>query len=155
MAQKITDDPVQQTKRLSAEMKSEDLAERSFSSVNVSSAALAFLGDSVYEITVRRHIVLECEGNILELNKRSKALTNAKAQAQIADSLMEILTEEETTVYKRGRNLKSLTAPRSCTISEYRRATGLEALFGYLYLAGRQNRIDELIRTGIINSYEK
>ncbi|MBQ9031028.1 MAG: ribonuclease III [Parasporobacterium sp.] len=112
---------------------------------NISSAALAFLGDSVFEINIRSRIVMACEGNAEELNKRSKSLTNAKAQSRIADRIGEILSEEELAVYKRGRNLKSLTAPKSCTISEYRRATGLEALMGYLFLQGRQERIDELI----------
>lgn len=119
------------------------------------SAALAFLGDSVFEVAVRSRIVRECEGNAEELNKRSKALTNAKAQARMADALMERLTEEETAVYKRGRNLKSLTAPKSCTISEYRRATGLEALIGYLYLEERYERIGELVGTGIRIIYEE
>lgn len=119
------------------------------------SAALAFLGDSVFEVAVRSRIVRECEGNAEELNKRSKALTNAKAQARMADALMVRLTEEETAVYKRGRNLKSLTAPKSCTISEYRRATGLEALIGYLYLEERYERIGELVGTGIRIIYEE
>ena len=150
MAQEITKGQIQQAKERNEEQTESRLPDKELP-VSISSAALAFLGDSVYEVTVRRQIVLACEGNALELNKRSKALTNAKAQAQLADSLMEILTEEETAVYKRGRNLKSLTAPKSCTISEYRRATGLEALMGYLYLAGRQDRIEELVRTGIGN----
>ena len=114
---------------------------------DASSQALAFLGDSVFEISIRQRIVRECEGNAEELNKRSKAVTNARTQARIADLLQEVLTEEELAVYKRGRNLKSLTAPKSCSISEYRRATGLEVLMGYLYLEGRQERIDELIDT--------
>ena len=123
--------------------------------IRTGSAALAFLGDSVFEVAVRSRIVRECEGNAEELNKRSKALTNAKAQAQMAISLMEELTEEEMSVYKRGRNLKSLTAPKSCTISEYRRATGLEALIGYLYLEEKTDRIAELVRIGIENMKEK
>lgn len=116
---------------------------------DASSHALAFLGDSVFEIHIRRRIVQECEGNAQELNKRSKAFTNARTQARIADILTEVLTEEELAVYKRGRNLKSLTAPKSCSISEYRRATGLEALMGYLYLEERQERIEELIETAV------
>ena len=115
----------------------------------VSSAALAFLGDSVYEVMIRNRVVEECIGNADELNKKSKALTNAKAQAHIADVLKDQLTEEELAVYKRGRNLKSLTAPRSCTISEYRRATGLEALMGYLYLENRKGRMEQLLETGL------
>ena len=116
---------------------------------NISSAALAFLGDSVFEINIRNRIVNECEGSADELNKRSKSYTNARAQAQMAHALLESLTEEEITVYKRGRNIKSLTAPKSCSISEYRSATGLETLMGHLYLEGRQDRITELIGAGI------
>ena len=107
--------------------------------------SLSFL--QIRQISIRQRIVRECEGNAEELNKRSKAVTNARTQARIADLLQDVLTEEELAVYKRGRNLKSLTAPKSCSISEYRRATGLEALMGYLYLEGRQERIDELIDT--------
>lgn len=116
---------------------------------NMSSAALAFLGDSVYELNIRNRVVNECEGSADELNKKSKALTNAKAQALIANVWQEMLTEEEMAVYKRGRNFKSISAPRSCSISEYRRATGVEALLGYLFLEGRTERIDELISAGI------
>lgn len=112
---------------------------------NMSSAALAFLGDSVFEINIRSRVVNECEGSADKLNIKSKALTNAKAQAKISDFLQDKLTEEEMAVFKRGRNLKSLSTPKSCSISEYRRATGLEALMGHLYLTGQQNRIDELI----------
>ena len=116
---------------------------------NISSAALAFLGDSVFEINIRNKIVNECEGNADELNKKSKALTNAKAQALMVNTLLELFSEEELAVYKRGRNLKSLSAPRSCTISEYRRATGLEALLGYLFLNENKERINELVEKGI------
>ena len=121
----------------------------------ISSAALAFLGDSVFELTIRTRIVRECEGNVQELNRRSKALTNARAQAQMAIHLLGQLTEEELAVYKRGRNLKSLTAPKSCSISEYRRATGLEALMGYLYLEGRESRIRELVDTAVTGISEQ
>ena len=115
----------------------------------ISSAALAFLGDSVFELEVRSGIVLGHDESSDALNKRSKTLTNAKAQAHMADQLQPVLTEEERAVYKRGRNYKSLTAPRSCSISEYRRATGLEALMGYLFLKGERERIRELVTAGI------
>lgn len=114
-----------------------------------SSAALAFLGDSVYEVNIRSRMVHSCEGNADELNKRSKALTNAVAQAHMADFLKSEMSEEEFAVYRRGRNMKTVSAPRSCSISEYRRATGLEVLMGYLFLLGRQERLDELLNIGI------
>lgn len=115
----------------------------------VSSPALAFLGDSVYELNIRAGLVRAGDLQAEELNRQSKALTNARAQARMADRLQEMMTAEELAVYKRGRNHKSVTAPKSCTISEYRRATGLEALMGFLFLEGDQARIDELIRAGI------
>lgn len=111
----------------------------------MSSAALAFLGDAVYELQIRSRVVEECDGSAAVLNKRVKALTNAKAQASLAELLKEKLTEEEMSVYKRGRNLKALSAPRSCSISEYRRATGIEALMGYLFLTDQNERIKELL----------
>ena len=114
-----------------------------------SSAVLAFLGDSVYEINIRSRIIREFKGNAGSLNSRAKALTNAKAQSQMVEALKDVFTEEETAVYKRGRNFKSPSVPRSCSVGEYRRATGLEALMGYLFILGRQERIDELISTGI------
>lgn len=125
------------------------MAEEVTNNQMVSSPALAFLGDSVYELNIRAGLVRAGDLQAEELNRQSKALTNAKAQARMADRLQEIMTAEELAVYKRGRNHKSVTAPKSCTISEYRRATGLEALMGYLFLEGDQARIDELIRAGI------
>lgn len=116
---------------------------------DISSAALAFLGDSVYETYIRERIVLSCGKSAGELNRFSKALTNAKAQAQMADELLNCLTEEESAVFRRGRNRKSLSVPASCSVSEYRRATGLEALMGFLYLEGRTERIRDLLEIGI------
>ena len=117
------------------------MAEEVTNNQMVSSPALAFLGDSVYELNIRAGLVRAGDLQAEELNRQSKALTNAKAQARMADRLQEIMTAEELAVYKRGRNHKSVTAPKSCTISEYRRATGLEALMGYLFLEGDQARI--------------
>ena len=116
---------------------------------HTSSAALAFLGDSVFELFLRSHIVQAYEESADALNKRSKLFTNARAQAHMADFLQDRLTDDELAVYKRGRNHKSLNAPKSCSISEYRRATGLEALMGYLFLKGEEERIRELITAGI------
>ena len=131
MAQKITVAPEQETVQ------------------KYSSAALAFLGDSVYELNIRSRILKEHRGNAGSLNNRSKALTNAKTQSRMAKALADILTEEEMSVYKRGRNYKSPSVPKSCSVGEYRRATGLEALIGYLFIVGRHDRIEELISEGI------
>ena len=121
---------------------------------SVSNLSLAFLGDSVYELVIRNLALLKHNGNAGDLNHITKEYTNAKAQAAISELLLEELSEEEMHIYKRGRNAKSVSAPKSCSISEYRRATGLEALFGHLYLDGKISRITELITKGL-EKYEQ
>ena len=115
----------------------------------VSSRSLAFLGDAVYELKIRKWALDKYNGKVGELNVMTKELVSAKAQAQIADGLADKLSEEEFRIFKRGRNVKSVPAPHSCSISEYRKATGLEALFGYLYIKGNEERIDELIKEAV------
>ena len=118
--------------------------------VTHSSLKLAFLGDAVYELVIRKQALDAVAGHVDKLNRFTKQHPMAAAQAKIADYLVssEVLTEEEQTVLKRGRNAKSASLPRSCTPAEYRKATGLEALMGYLYLEDRMDRVEELIRTG-------
>ena len=115
----------------------------------VSSRSLAFLGDAVYELKIRKWALDKYNGKVGELNIMTKELVSAKAQAQIADGLADELSEEEFRIFKRGRNVKSVPAPHSCSISEYRKATGLEALLGYLYIKGNEERIDELIKEAV------
>ncbi len=117
--------------------------------LDVSSLTLAFVGDSFYELILRERAVMLHNGNVNSVNKYTKHFSNARTQAQIAQLLAECFTEEELQIYKRGRNAKSVSAPRSCTISEYRRATGLEALCGSLFLSGQIDRARELITLGI------
>lgn len=93
-------------------------------------------------------------GNVNDVNKCAKSLSNAVAQAKIADLLMEDMTENEVRIFKRGRNAKSVSAPKTCSISEYRKATGLEALCAYLYLSGDVERAKELVTIGI-DKYEQ
>jgi len=116
-----------------------------------SSLQLAFLGDAVYELYVREHVLDEISGHVDKLNKASKKLSMAVTQAKIADLLVkeEKLSEEELSVFKRGRNAKSASLPKSCTPAEYRKATGLEALMGYLFLTDQKDRINELLSYGI------
>ena len=118
-------------------------------SSQVSPLSLAFLGDSVYETPVRTKVLEACRGSLKELNNLSGRYTCAKAQSAIIMTLEKELTEAEISVYKRGRNAKSVSAPKSCSISEYRHATGFEALIGSLYLDGNFERIDELVNKGM------
>jgi ribonuclease-3 family protein len=116
-------------------------------SVNVkeiSTEALAYLGDSVIEVKVRELLVSRGVAGSGELNRRSLTFVKATAQAAAMHRLLPILTEEETAVFKRGRNMSGGNVPKSATMSEYRTATGMEVLFGYLHLLGQKERIDLL-----------
>ena len=119
--------------------------------INYSSLQLAFFGDAVYELFVREYVLEHVSGHVDKLNKYTKKLSMAVAQAKIADFLSaeEILSEEELAVFKRGRNAKSASLPKSCTPAEYRKATGLEALMGFLFLTEKKERIKELLTIGI------
>jgi len=109
-----------------------------------STAALAYLGDGVIELCVRKRLVASGLSSSAALNKRALDFVRATAQAQAMKRILPVLTEEENAVFHRGRNIGHTNTPRSATVAEYRAATGMEALFGYLYLAERQERIDEL-----------
>ena len=107
----------------------------------VSSANLAYLGDCVYELYVREYLV---ERGVQHPSVESLKFVTAKVQSAIAEKIMPMLDEDEESVYKRGRNIGHSNVPKSSTALEYRRATGLEALFGWLYLSGKNERIREL-----------
>lgn len=115
----------------------------------VSSLALAYIGDAIYEILVRTMVLSKGNAPVNKLHKKSKEYVNAKAQAELYHSIAEYLTEEEQAVFRRGRNAKSFTTPKNMTIADYRYATGLEALFGYLYLKGDMKRALELFEKGV------
>ena len=107
--------------------------------------ALAFIGDGVYEIRVREKLILEANMPADKLHKLTVERVCAEYQAKaVRKWLDEQLTENELSVYKRGRNAKGINAPKHSTVGEYRMATGLECLFGFLYLTGREERIGEL-----------
>ena len=112
----------------------------------VSAEALAYLGDSVIELKVRELLVNQGIGSSGALNRESLSFVKATAQAKAMHKILPLLTEEETAAYKRGRNLSSGNVPKSATMSEYRAATGMEALFGYLHLLGDRDRIDLLFK---------
>lgn len=101
---------------------------------------LAYMGDAVFELLTRERIVLAGEKPPAELNRLARGYVTTVAQSAAVERLLPLLDEDETAVYKRGRNAKSAHAPKSAGAVEYRRATGLECLFGYLYLAGRIER---------------
>lgn len=119
--------------------------------VNYSPLVLAYIGDAVYEIVIRTYVVTKSNMQVNKLHKKTSSLVKAQAQSEIINSLMEDLTEEEKRIYKRGRNAKSVTMAKNATMSEYRTATGFEALMGYLYLNKQSDRMLSLIKKGLEN----
>lgn len=109
---------------------------------------LAYIGDCAYEIVIRTVLVHKGNTHVDRLNKKASNLAKAVTQSQMIGIIMDSLTEEELTVYKRGRNAKSYTSAKNASINDYRRATGFEALIGWLYLKGEFERMTELIRLG-------
>lgn len=116
---------------------------------------LAFIGDCVYEMLVRLYLVEQANRPVNELHRESVRFVSAKAQTEAFAKLEPLLTEEELAVFKRGRNAKTGHQPKSASVGEYHCATGVEALFGYLYLQGENARIEELFQAIISVKYEK
>ena len=113
--------------------------------VNAMSAlALAHIGDAVFELLVRSRLCVLGGSTNSRLHRDTVSQVCAGAQAELADRLLPLLTEEEAAYYRRGRNAHSHAAPRAATEAEYHAASGLEALFGWLYLRGQNERIEEL-----------
>lgn len=112
----------------------------------ISAPALAYLGDCVLELCVRRHLVESGLSTSAHLNAAALDFVRAPAQAQAMKRLLPHLNETENAYFRRGRNLGHGSVPKRATVSEYRAATGMETLFGYLHLTGQTARIDELFR---------
>ena len=105
---------------------------------------LAYIGDAVFEIFVRSIILKKGNMPVNQLHKFSKEIVNAKAQAEMFDKIKDKVSDEELAVLKRGRNAESFTSAKNASITDYRHATGLEALFGYLYIKGDFQRLNEI-----------
>lgn len=110
---------------------------------NYSPLSLAYLGDSVFDLMVRENMLINANRPAGEMNKEKVKIVCCKNQANIVDILLPMLNEEETAVYKRGRNAHS-KPPKNATSADYHKATGLESLWGYLYLQGNIERLREL-----------
>lgn len=110
---------------------------------------LAYIGDGIYDLVIRTLIVEKGNRAVNSLHKSTSKLVNAGAQCSIVESLHELLTPEEQSIYRRGRNAKSYTTAKNASISDYRKATGFEALLGYLYLQNDLDRIIELVKIGL------
>lgn len=112
----------------------------------ISNLGLAHMGDGVFEILCRAYLCAQGEKTVDRLHRDTIALVNATAQAKFVDKLVPLLTEEELAYYRRGKNAHVHAVPKSATPAQYAKATGLEALFGALYLAGQTKRINQLFR---------
>ena len=111
--------------------------------------ALAYIGDGVYEMFIRTYVMNRGNRPVNKMHKASRELVRASSQAKLYFIIEGMLTEEEEAVLRRGRNAKSVSIPKNGNVTEYRHATGLEALIGYLYIEGKIERIKELIDTGL------
>ena len=124
--------------------------DRDINAKQLSPLNLAFIGDCIYEIYVRESLVADANRPVNDLHRESVKYVSAKAQTAAFEKIKERLTEEELAVFKRGRNAKVGHSPKSATEGEYHCATGVETLFGYLYLTEQTDRLRELF--SIINS---
>lgn len=116
---------------------------------DITTPALAYLGDSVLEVCVRTYLVTERGlSTSAHLNRASLDFVRASAQSEAVGRMEPYLSEEEAAVYRRGRNMGHGNVPKSASVAEYRRATGMEVLFGYLHLTGQTERLDHLFRLG-------
>ena len=111
--------------------------------------ALAYIGDAVYELMIRSLVLNEGNRQVNKMHKRTSSMVQASAQARIITALNDRLTEEEHAVYKRGRNARSLSPARNQSVSDYHKATGFEALIGYLYLEEEWKRMMDLVKEGL------
>ncbi len=125
-----------------------DIVKDNFTFLNAneySPLVLAYMGDAVYELYIRSKLVAKANMQVNKLHKEATSFVKAKAQAELIRSIMDKLTEEEISVYKRGRNAHSYTSAKNADIVDYRCATGFEALIGYLYITNRMERVYELL----------
>lgn len=111
--------------------------------------SLAFIGDCVYDLVIKSLIIRRGNRPVHSMQKETSMLVQASAQSAMMRVMQEHLTEEEHAVYRRGRNAKSVSPAKNQSITDYRRATGFEALIGYLYLKREYRRIVDLIKTGL------
>ncbi len=111
--------------------------------------SLAYIGDAVYDLVIRTYVLSFGNTDNRKLHKKTTEYVSARAQAHIVENLLPHLTEEETDIYKRGRNAKPHSGAKNASESEYLKATGLEALIGWLYLSEKEDRMLELIHMAI------
>ncbi len=131
----------------------EILSEREAAQINP--VTLAFVGDAVYSLYVRERLAIELGGKTADLQKVAAKVVSAQGQSVFLDKLFPLFTEEETDIFRRGKNAKKATKSKSATHLEYNRSTGFEAVIGYLYLTGKTERIKELLSVQSAEDFQK
>ena len=119
----------------------------------ISNLGLAHIGDSVFEVLCRSYLCARGGKNVGNLHRETVALVKAPSQARFAEKLLPVLTEDELAYYRRGKNSHVHAVPKGATPAEYAKATGLETLFGALYLAGQTDRLNELFHIMMEENY--
>jgi len=118
-------------------------SEKNLDIQTLSAGALSYFGDAVLEILTRKRLLESGKGDAGELNRMAMKYVTAASQSKAYERIKDMLTEEENHYFKRGRNHQA-SVPKSASVAEYRRATGMESLFAYLYLSGKHERMHEL-----------
>ena len=113
--------------------------------LSLSPLVLAYVGDAIFELFIRTFLIGKGEVKVGQLHKKSICFVKAKSQAELVKKLLEVLTEEETSIIRRGRNIKPASPPKNADIMDYRYATGFEALIGYLYLMEKHERLQQIL----------
>lgn len=111
--------------------------------------ALAYIGDGVFDLIIRSYVLNKGNMQVNKLHRHTSSIVKAETQAKMAVFLEPFLRKEEDAVYKRGRNAKSHTTAKNASVGDYRKATGFEALLGYLYLTGQNDRLMELVKMAL------
>lgn len=120
----------------------------------ISPVTLAFLGDAVYSLYVRERLTVENGGKAADLQRVASKVVSAQGQSEFLEKLLPLFTEEEMDVFRRGKNAKKATKSKSASNLEYSRSTGFEAVLGYLYLLGNEERIKELLNASETKDFE-
>ncbi|MBE5739210.1 MAG: Mini-ribonuclease 3 [Clostridiales bacterium] len=110
---------------------------------------LAFVGDAVYSLYIRHWIVLTDNSKVKDLHSHVTNFVKASGQSNFIEKLLPLFNEDEMSVFKRGRNYKTISTAKNASVIDYKRATGLEAVFGYLYLSGQRDRLNEILSMSI------
>ncbi|MPW24749.1 Mini-ribonuclease 3 [Alkalibaculum sp. M08DMB] len=116
---------------------------------------LAYIGDAVYEIYIRKYLIMNYTSKVNELNKKCVKFVRATAQCEAVISIMDQLDEEELKVVKRGRNASPKTVPKNTQLIDYKMSSGFEALLGYLYLTGNIERLEYIIEKAILKTLDE